>query len=123
MSSDNSQQNLETTLIQRIAGPSTNKAGLVALNQGEISNRIFEISKVCSVKLLNQGSKFFDNEVKRNKVVQNRIAELLKRKSSLSSATLRKNEAEANKIFDTLESSRDLSRTIVHIDMDGKKAN
>jgi DNA polymerase kappa len=33
---------------------------------------------------------------------------------------LRKNEAEANKIFSVLEDSRNLSRTIIHVDMDGK---
>ena len=85
------------------------KAGMVGLDKEKINQIIFEASK---------GSRFYENEMKKEKQVAERIR---KQSISLKSIT-EKQRHEALEVTDQivkeLEKSRDLSRTFVHIDMD-----
>lgn len=102
------------SLRKRMAGPSSAKAGL-AKDQNEINRIIYEVSK---------RSKFFENERKKDAQTTERINALLARRdqkllqvppgSPEWLAIERKIEDMATK----LENSRDLSRTILHTDID-----
>ncbi|SNX84774.1 related to DNA polymerase kappa [Melanopsichium pennsylvanicum] len=102
------------SLRKRMAGPSSAKAGL-AKDQDEINRIIYDVSK---------GSKFFENERKKDAQTTERINALLARRDqkllhlpSGSSEWL----AIQRKIDDmatNLENTRDLSRTILHTDID-----
>ena len=85
------------------------KAGMMGLDKEKINQIIFEASK---------GSRFYENEMKKEKQVAERIR---KQSISLKSIT-EKQRHEALEVTDQivkeLERSRDLSRTFVHIDMD-----
>ncbi|EJD03310.1 DNA/RNA polymerase [Fomitiporia mediterranea MF3/22] len=86
------------SLVKRLAGPSVTKAGL-AKDQTEINRIIAEVSK---------GSKFYENEKRKDKELTERIAKILKIKDDVvKSANIQELEAE-----------RDLSQAIVHVDMD-----
>ncbi|KAG5338715.1 hypothetical protein C0989_006458 [Termitomyces sp. Mn162] len=113
-----------TSLVNRLAGPSTGKAGL-AQDQTEINRIIAEASK---------GSKFYYNEKKKDKDLTQRIEKILQlRDDILRGVDLRNVEHFVDRLvrrfentFDRthqeqiseLESERDLSQTIVHVDMD-----
>ncbi|KAF9813638.1 hypothetical protein IEO21_05470 [Rhodonia placenta] len=98
------------SLVKRLAGPSTTKAGL-AKDQSEINRVIAEASK---------GSKFYENEKRKDKDLTERIARILKHRDEV----LKIDSTEPVQIADSkrklvkLESQRDLSQTIVHVDMD-----
>lgn len=102
------------SLRKRMAGPSSAKAGL-AKDQDEINKIIYEVSK---------GSKFFENERKKDAQTTERINALLARRDQkLLQVPLGSNEwlAIERKVEDMatrLENKRDLSRTILHTDID-----
>ena len=87
----------------------TAKAGMEGLDKDKINQIIHEASK---------GSRFYENEQKKEKQVQKRIEELQRKMASFSDEQKVKARQIANKTVKELEQSRDLSRTIVHIDMD-----
>ncbi|KAL1680328.1 hypothetical protein EV122DRAFT_208059 [Schizophyllum commune] len=102
------------SLVKRLAGPSTGKAGL-AKDQTEINRIIAEASK---------GSKFYDNEKKKDKDLTQRIEKILAiRDEALRGADIGAIEAIVDHILAELESERDLSQYIVHVDMDAFFAN
>ncbi|KAJ3507630.1 hypothetical protein NLJ89_g6194 [Agrocybe chaxingu] len=102
------------SLVKRLAGPSSGKAGL-AKDQSEINRIITEASK---------GSKFYDNEKKKDKEVTVRIEKILKeRDESLKTADIRKIESSVDQLIAELEVQRDLTQIIVHVDMDAFYAN
>ncbi|KAL1670063.1 hypothetical protein GGF50DRAFT_122768 [Schizophyllum commune] len=102
------------SLVKRLAGPSTGKAGL-AKDQTEINRIIAEASK---------GSKFYDNEKKKDKDLTQRIEKILAiRDEALRGADIDAIEAIVDHILAELESERDLSQYIVHVDMDAFFAN
>ncbi|TFY79901.1 hypothetical protein EWM64_g4108 [Hericium alpestre] len=102
------------SLVKRLAGPSTTKAGL-AKDQSEINRIIADASK---------GSAFYENEKKKDKDLTERISRILKqRDEALKGMDLRKVEAKADHILAGLEAERDLSQYIVHVDMDAFYAN
>lgn len=85
------------------------KAGMVGLDKEKINQIIFEASK---------GSRFYENEMKKEKQVAERI-----RKQSISLKSITEQQRyealeATDQIVRELEKSRDLSRTFVHIDMD-----
>ena len=85
------------------------KAGMEKLDKEKINRIIFEASK---------GSKFYENELKKEARVAERIA---RQTSQLKRATEeQKQEAlkQADLIINELEATRELERTIVHVDMD-----
>ncbi|KII92789.1 hypothetical protein PLICRDRAFT_51133 [Plicaturopsis crispa FD-325 SS-3] len=102
------------SLVKRLAGPSTNKAGL-ALDQSEINRIIAEASK---------GSKFYDNEKKKDKDLTLRIERILKERDAVRKGVdIAKVEHSVDQLLVDLEAQRDLSQSIVHVDMDAFFAN
>ncbi|RDX47961.1 DNA/RNA polymerase [Lentinus brumalis] len=99
------------SLVRRLAGPSTTKAGqAVSIDQTEINRIIAEASK---------GSKFYENEKRKDKELTDRIERLLKhRDEAMKGVDLAKVEQSVDKLIAQLEAHRDLSQTIVHVDMD-----
>ncbi|KAJ3934891.1 MAG: DNA/RNA polymerase [Lentinula lateritia] len=90
------------SLWKRLAGPSSAKAGLTT-DQSDINRVIAEASK---------GSKFYENEKKKDKELTERIEKLLQtRDTAMKEADLE------------LESLRDVSQIIVHVDADAFFAN
>lgn len=87
----------------------TAKAGMEGLDKDKINHIIHEASK---------GSRFYENEKKKEKQVQKRIEELQTKMASFYDEQKAKARQIANKTVQELEQARDLSRTIVHIDMD-----
>ncbi|KAJ7218103.1 IMS-domain-containing protein [Mycena pura] len=93
------------SLVKRLAGPSTGKAGL-AQDQSDINRVIADASK---------GSKFYENEKKKDKELTKKIDHILLLRDKLTSeGDMQKIEAGLLK----LEAQRDLSQTIVHFDLD-----
>ncbi|KAJ7072363.1 hypothetical protein C8F01DRAFT_1103720 [Mycena amicta] len=99
----------ETSLVKRLAGPSTGKAGL-AQDQSEINRIIAEVSK---------GSKFYEREKQKDKELTAKIDRLLILRDTLTAgADLQKIEAKVDQILLKLRAERDLSQQIVHFDLD-----
>lgn len=102
------------SLRKRMAGPSSAKAGL-AKDQDEINRIIYEVSK---------GSKFFENERKKDAQTTERINALLARRDRRllqvppGSPEWQSIERKIEDMATKLENSRDLSRTILHTDID-----
>ncbi|EFI28154.1 DNA polymerase IV [Coprinopsis cinerea okayama7 len=102
------------SLTRRLAGPSVTKAGL-AHDQTEINRIILEASK---------GSKFYENEKRKDKELTEKINRILQEKEeAMLGADMAKLEAMADQQIMKLESERDLSQFIVHVDMDAFYAN
>ncbi|TFK54490.1 DNA/RNA polymerase [Heliocybe sulcata] len=102
------------SLVKRLAGPSVTKAGL-AKDQTEINRIIAEASK---------GSKFYDNEKRKDKDLTERIGVILKHRDDLlRNADKSKIERTVDHMLTELEARRDLSQIIVHVDMDAFYAN
>lgn len=97
------------SLLKRLAGPSSTKAGL-AHDQTAINRIIAEASK---------GSKFYENEKRKDKELSERIAKILKqRDEALQGINIRPIERNIDHLLKELESQRDLSQIVVHVDMD-----
>ncbi|KAF8444610.1 hypothetical protein L210DRAFT_3530321 [Boletus edulis BED1] len=97
------------SLLKRLAGPSSTKAGLVQ-DQNEINRIIAEVSK---------GSKFYENEKSKDKELSEKIAKILKQRDQvLKGVDICAIERHVDHIIEELEEGRDLSQTIVHVDMD-----
>lgn len=90
-------------------GLNDHKAGMGGLDKQKINQIILEASK---------GSKFYENEVKKERKVTEKITKLLSDLSHITVAQQEMAELEADRDILRLEQSRDLSNIIVHIDMD-----
>lgn len=90
-------------------GLNAHKAGMEGLDKKKINQIILEASK---------GSKFYENEVKKEQQVTARINHLLEELLKITPAQKLSALKTADKEVEALETSRDLSHTIVHIDMD-----
>uniref|UniRef100_A0A3P8TVW7 DNA polymerase kappa n=1 Tax=Amphiprion percula TaxID=161767 RepID=A0A3P8TVW7_AMPPE len=86
-----------------------NKAGMEGLDRDKINKIIMESSK---------GSKFYENELKREQQVNRRIEKMMLQKAQITEQQLKKAQVQVEKTASVLEMSRDLSRVIVHVDMD-----
>ncbi|KAJ1304437.1 hypothetical protein OPQ81_005584 [Rhizoctonia solani] len=97
------------SLLKRLSGPSSGKAGL-AKDQTEINRIIAEVSK---------GSKFYENEKRKDAELTVRIGKLLALRDELmKGAQIAEIEAVVDKQLAELESQRDFSQIICHADMD-----
>ncbi|PWN48705.1 DNA/RNA polymerase [Violaceomyces palustris] len=111
---DEDQDEALKSLKRRMAGPSSAKAGL-ANDQEEINRKIYEVSK---------GSKFFENEKKKDEQVTRRIHSILAKRDEKLKMVKRGGpewsalESKIDEMAEKLETSRDLSRLILHLDMD-----
>ncbi|XP_007486611.2 DNA polymerase kappa [Monodelphis domestica] len=90
-------------------GLNDNKAGMEGLDKEKINKIIMEASK---------GSRFYENELKKEKQVNQRIENMMQQKSQITTKQLWKAQLQVDKFAMELEQSRDLHCTIIHIDMD-----
>lgn len=100
--------NYKDDLLLRM-GLNDNKAGMEGLDKEKINKIIMEATK---------GSRFYGNELKKEKQVNQRIENMMQQKAQITSQQLRKAQLQVDKFAMELEQNRDLSNTIVHIDMD-----
>ncbi|XP_078252766.1 DNA polymerase kappa isoform X2 [Rhinoraja longicauda] len=98
----------EASILSRMA-LNDNKAGMGGLDKEKINKIIMEASK---------GSRFYESEQKKEQQVNQRIEKMLQQKAEITERQLKKCQQQVNRLVIELETSRDLSRTIVHIDMD-----
>ena len=94
--------------ISRI-GVNTNKAGMEGLDKTKINQIILEASK---------GSKYYENELQREKKVTERITAMLKDLKKITASEKHAAQTASDKDIEYLEVSRDLGHIVVHIDMD-----
>ncbi|KJZ77557.1 hypothetical protein HIM_03281 [Hirsutella minnesotensis 3608] len=97
------------TLKYHLLGPSLTKAGQDSVDQSKVSEVIYNASK---------GSKYFNREEVRDKVLTKKIEQILQRKRKLDQQDLTRDLRNADRMIAELEVSRDLSQHIVHIDCD-----
>ncbi|KAH0628017.1 hypothetical protein JD844_008666 [Phrynosoma platyrhinos] len=90
-------------------GLNDNKAGMQGLDKEKINKIIMEASK---------GSKFYENELKKDQQVDKRIKKMLELKNKITDQQIMKAQLQMDKFAMEMERNRDLSCTIVHIDMD-----
>ncbi|XP_075597295.1 DNA polymerase kappa [Balearica regulorum gibbericeps] len=90
-------------------GLNDNKAGMQGLDKEKINKIIMEATK---------GSRFYENEVKKDQQVNQRIEKMMQLKEKITTQQLLKAQLQVDKLVIELEQSRNLSNTIVHIDMD-----
>ncbi|KAF8265460.1 hypothetical protein EI94DRAFT_1858275 [Lactarius quietus] len=102
------------SLLLRLAGPSATKAGL-STEQTEINRIIAEASK---------GSKFYENEKRKDEEVTARIERILKlRDQVVKGVDIGKVEQKVDRLLEAIERERDVTQYIVHVDMDAFYAN
>ncbi|KAG6284966.1 hypothetical protein E4U09_007537 [Claviceps aff. purpurea] len=97
------------SLKYHLLGPSLTKAGQETVDQSKVSDVIYHASK---------GSKFFTREEVRDQDLTRKIEGLLTKKFHLETLDLTCDLRTADRVIDELESSRDLSQHIAHIDCD-----
>ncbi|NXT47770.1 POLK polymerase, partial [Pluvianellus socialis] len=90
-------------------GLNDNKAGMQGLDKEKINKIIMEATK---------GSRFYENELKKDQQVNQRIEKMMQLKEKITTQQLLKAQLQVDKLVTELEQSRNLSSTIVHIDMD-----
>ncbi|EOO02364.1 putative impb mucb samb family protein [Phaeoacremonium minimum UCRPA7] len=92
------------TLKYSLLGPSLTKAG-----QDSVSEVIYNASK---------GSKYFNREEEKDKILTVKIDNILAKKKALEKSDLSRELRQADSLIEQFELSRDLSQHIVHIDCD-----
>ncbi|EFQ30875.1 impB/mucB/samB family protein [Colletotrichum graminicola] len=97
------------TLKYALLGPSLTKAGQDAVDQSKVSEIIYNASK---------GSKFFNREEERDKILTNKIEQIINKKRDLEKQDLSRELRLADQLITQLELSRDLTQYIVHVDCD-----
>nr|XP_044989170.1 DNA polymerase kappa isoform X1 [Jaculus jaculus]XP_044989171.1 DNA polymerase kappa isoform X1 [Jaculus jaculus] len=105
---DNYKDNYKDDLLLRM-GLNDNKAGMEGLDKEKINKIIMEATK---------GSRFYGNELKKEKQVNQRIENMMQQKAQITSQQLRKAQLQVDRFAMKLEQSRNLENTIVHVDMD-----
>ncbi|NXG87869.1 POLK polymerase, partial [Stercorarius parasiticus] len=90
-------------------GLNDNKAGMQGLDKEKINKIIMEATK---------GSRFYENELKKDQQVNQRIERMMQLKEKITAQQLLKAQLQVDKLVIELEQSRNLSNAIVHIDMD-----
>ncbi|KAI0827485.1 DNA polymerase kappa [Hypoxylon sp. FL0890] len=97
------------TLKYHLLGPSLTKAGQDSVDQSKVSEIIYNASK---------GSKYFNHEEVRDKILTQKINQILEKKHRLEKLDLTRELRAADQFITQLEASRDLTQSIVHIDCD-----
>ncbi|NWU89163.1 POLK polymerase, partial [Upupa epops] len=90
-------------------GLNDNKAGMEGLDKEKINKIIMEATK---------GSRFYENELKKDHQVNQRIEKMMQLKEKITTQQLLKAQLQVDRLVAELDQSRNLSNTIVHIDMD-----
>lgn len=86
-----------------------NKAGMETVDKEKVNKMIADATR---------GSKFDSHQQKKMKQLKARVEKQLKRLQSLSKQDLRDAQIKADKLANSMERGRDLTRSIVHVDMD-----
>lgn len=97
------------TLKYSLLGPSLTKAGQDSVDQSKVSEIIYNASK---------GSKFFNREEVKDKILTQKIEQILEKKRRLERLDLTRELRAADQLITQLEVSRDLTQHIVHVDCD-----
>lgn len=97
------------TLKYHLLGPSLTKAGQDSVDQSKVSEIIYNASK---------GSKFFNREEAKDKILTQKIEQIITKKQRLEKLDLSRESRAADQLITELELSRDLTQRIVHIDCD-----
>ncbi|KAK4108362.1 impB/mucB/samB family protein [Canariomyces notabilis] len=97
------------SLKYSLLGPSLTKAGQESVDQSKVSEIIYNASK---------GSRFFNREEEKDKILTAKIDNILARKKQLETIDLTRELRAADNLLAQLELSRDLTQHIVHIDCD-----
>ncbi|RYP13835.1 hypothetical protein DL765_006707 [Monosporascus sp. GIB2] len=97
------------TLKYSLLGPSLTKAGQDSVDQTKVSEIIYNASK---------GSKFFNREEEKDKILTQRINQILEKKRRLEKLDLSRELRAVDQLIVQLDASRDLTQHIVHIDCD-----
>lgn len=95
-------------LLLRV-GLNDNKAGMEGLDKEKINKIIMEATK---------GSRFYGNELKKEKQINQRIENMMQQKAQITSQQLRAAQLQVDRFAMEIEQRRDLNSTIVHVDMD-----
>ncbi|XVF67438.1 hypothetical protein PTKIN_Ptkin10aG0121700 [Pterospermum kingtungense] len=85
------------------------KAGMDGVDKEKVQRVVYEMSK---------GSKYFENEERKEAFIQQKIEHMRARAAKLSDADLSHHQKVADKRFLELEATRELSRIWLHVDMD-----
>src|SRR5271154_5015069 len=94
------QASQHNSLKHHLLGPSLTKAGQDAVDQKKVAEIIYEASK---------GSKFFNNEVVKDKVLTSKVDRIAKLKAQLERLDLKSDLRRADEYIASLELRRDLS--------------
>ncbi|KAG7278323.1 hypothetical protein CRUP_029928 [Coryphaenoides rupestris] len=86
-----------------------NKAGMEGLDRDRINKIIMEASK---------GSRFYEYEAKKEQQVNQRIEKMMLQKAQITEQQLQKAQIQVEQTMGEMDTGRDLSRVIVHVDMD-----
>ncbi|KAF9895206.1 hypothetical protein FE257_000108 [Aspergillus nanangensis] len=97
------------SLKYHLLGPSLTKAGQDTVNQQKVSEIIYNASK---------GSKFFNHEQSRDRILTEKIARILHEKARLEKLDLSADLRRADQLLGELELTRDLSQYVIHVDCD-----
>ncbi|KAL1611787.1 hypothetical protein SLS60_000007 [Paraconiothyrium brasiliense] len=97
------------SLRYHLLGPSLTKAGQDSVDQQKVSEVIYNASK---------GSKFFNNEEVKDRVLTEKINRILAKKRQLDKVNLSSELRRADDYLAELELGRDLSQVVIHIDCD-----
>lgn len=108
MDNTKEKNNYKDDLLLRM-GLNDNKAGMEGLDKEKINKIIMDATK---------GSRFYGNELKKEKQVNQRIASMMQQKAQITSQQLRKAQLQVDRFAMELERNRNLNNTIVHVDMD-----
>lgn len=97
------------TLKYHLLGPSLTKAGQDSVDQSKVSEIIYNASK---------GSKYFNHEEVKDKILTQKIVQILEKKRRLEKLDLTREVRAADQLVAQLELTRDLTQHIVHVDCD-----
>ncbi|KAK7756895.1 hypothetical protein SLS62_000911 [Diatrype stigma] len=97
------------TLKYHLLGPSLTKAGQDSVDQTKVSEIIYNASK---------GSKYFNREEEKDKILTQKINQILEKKRRLEKFDLSRERRAADQLIAQLDATRDLTQHIVHIDCD-----
>ncbi|CAG8534187.1 7322_t:CDS:10 [Ambispora leptoticha] len=97
------------SLRDRISGLAATKAGMQGVDKEKVKRLIYESSK---------GSAFFQNEKKKDEATSEKINEMLQKYETIKKSDLLRDSIIVESKVKELEQLRDMTQTIVHIDMD-----
>jgi DNA polymerase kappa len=116
------------SLKYQLLGPSLTKAGQDSVDQTKVMIAVdsLDYKTLTSVYLqvseiiyeASKGSKFFNREEAKDKILTTKITSILSKKARLEKLDLSREFRKADQQIAELEQSRDLSQTIVHVDCD-----